>query len=202
MPMVNRKLALCCAITILTSITTTSRADDKAAERAFTLKVLPLLKAKCLGCHGEKPDDLKGDFDVRSRAALLKGGESGEAALVPGKPDDSPLLKAIQWDGLEMPPKENDRLTAAQIELVKEWVAAGGPWPSEAEQQGYREAERAIELNDDGMLMKTSGGLSDEWTFRRYRPEDLWAFRQVKRLKIDEQQLLIAEGKNLNHHES
>ena len=193
--MVNRKLALCCAITILTSIATTSRADDKAAERAFTLKVLPLLKAKCLGCHGEKPDDLKGDFDVRSRAALLKGGESGEAALVPGKPDDSPLVKAIQWDGLEMPPKENDRLTVAQIELVKEWVAAGAPWPSEAEQQGYREAERAIELNDDGILMKTSGGLSDEWTFRRYGPEDLWAFRQVKGLTIDEQRSLIAEVK-------
>ena len=42
-------------------------AATRRAERLFTLKVLPVLKAKCYGCHGDDADDVKGEFDVRSR---------------------------------------------------------------------------------------------------------------------------------------
>lgn len=163
--------------------------------RLFALKVLPLFKEKCLACHGEKPDELKGEFDMRTRAALLKGGESEEPAIVPGKPEQSPLFKAIRWEELEMPPKENDRLTAAQIELVRHWIAAGAPWPDEAAQRKYREEEWSIPVTADGVLVKTSGGLSDNWTYRRYKPEDLWAWRPVKKLTSDDLRVLIEEGK-------
>ena len=74
-------------------------------EQHFTLKVLPLLKSKCLGCHGAAVDDIKGEFDVRTRAGLLSGGESGDPGVVPGDLDSSNLIQAIRWDGLEMPPK-------------------------------------------------------------------------------------------------
>ena len=62
--------------------------------------------------------DLKGEFDLRTRAAAIKGGESGEPAIVPGQPDKSPLYRAVTWedDTLQMPPKENDRLTAEQVD--------------------------------------------------------------------------------------
>jgi len=149
------------------------------AERLFALKIAPLIKRKCLGCHGEDAKDLKGEFDVRSLSGLLKGGESGEASLVPGQPEESPLFSAIKWEGYEMPPKENDRLTAAEIELVRQWIAAGAPWPDDKRQAELRTAEWSIEQNEDGVLVKTSGGLSDEWTYRRYDPADLWSFRPV-----------------------
>lgn len=84
-------------------------ADDEAAERDFTLKVLPVLKARCFACHGEGDKGPRGGLDVRSRDALLKGGDSGEPSLKPGKPDESLVYKAVRWDDLEMPPKENDR---------------------------------------------------------------------------------------------
>ena len=154
-------------------------AVDGAAKQ-FTLKVLPLLKQKCFACHGEKPDDVKGDFDVRSRAGLLKGGESGEPSIVPGKPDQSLLFKAVRWDELEMPPKENDRLTKQQVEIIRTWIDAGAPWPSDAEQKQHRDEERSVVSNADGMIFRTSGGLSDEWTWRRYKPEDLWAFMPIR----------------------
>ena len=99
------------------------------AEKHFTLKVLPILKSKCLGCHGAVADDLKGEFDVRSRETLLAGGESGEPGLIPGDLDGSSLVQAVKWNGLEMPPKENDRLTAQQVAAVERWVAAGAIWP-------------------------------------------------------------------------
>ena len=65
----------------------TGVAADEAAERLFALKIQPLLKDKCLGCHGGDADDVKGEFSVLNREALLRGGESEEAAIIPGNPD-------------------------------------------------------------------------------------------------------------------
>ncbi|MEM8734379.1 MAG: PSD1 and planctomycete cytochrome C domain-containing protein, partial [Planctomycetota bacterium] len=151
-----------------------------AEQRHFTLKVLPLLTEKCLGCHGADTDDLKGEFDVRSLEALLKGGESEEPGLVPGNAADSPIYQAVTWDGLEMPPKENDRLTEEQCEMVRRWIEAGAPWPNEETQDAIRMAEREVKVNDEGTLVSTSGGLSDSWTYRRYRQESIWAFLPVR----------------------
>ncbi|MCB0043513.1 MAG: hypothetical protein KDE23_27690, partial [Caldilinea sp.] len=96
------------AILAITVACPLSAADHTTAEREFTLKVLPLLKEKCLGCHGGDPSDIKGEYSIMDRDHLLSGGESGEAAVVPGQPNESTLLSAIRWEGLEMPPKQND----------------------------------------------------------------------------------------------
>ncbi|MEO9931216.1 PSD1 and planctomycete cytochrome C domain-containing protein [Rhodopirellula bahusiensis] len=149
-------------------------ADD--IDRLFTLKVMPLLTEKCLGCHGTDADDIKGDYDVRNREALLRGGESEEAAIIPGNAEDSPFFWAVNWDGLEMPPKENDRLDEKQIEIVRMWIDAGAPWPSEERQQEIRLEESMVAENEDGVLMATSGGQGDEWTYRRYNKDEVWAF--------------------------
>jgi mono/diheme cytochrome c family protein len=162
--------------------------DDAAnklrAERHFTLNVLPLLKNKCFACHGEKADDIKGELNVTSRAGLLRGGESGDPTLVPGKPEEGLLLAAVRWDGLEMPPKENDRLTQAQIEVLRQWVADGAPWPDAAAQKRLLAAEWANAETEDGVIVPTSGGLSVEWTYRRYKPDDLWAYRPISRPEV------------------
>lgn len=165
--------------------------DSNAIERLFSVKILPLFKAKCLVCHGDKPEKIKGKFDMRDRARLLKGGDSDEAAVVPGHPEKSLLFAAIKWeDDLEMPPKENDRLTAEQIKWVQQWIKGGAPWPSDQAIAKYRKEALAEEITKDGMLVKTSGGLSVTWTNRRYRKEDVWAFLPItsdarKSIKVD-----------------
>lgn len=150
-------------------------------DRHFTLKLLPLLKSKCLGCHGAVGDDIKGEFDIRTRASLLSGGESGDPGVVPGNLDESALIQAVRWDGLEMPPKENDRLTPEQVAVVERWVAAGAPWPDTERQQQILAQERLVIENDEGILVKTSGGLSDTWTYRRYDKSDVWAFQPLRK---------------------
>ncbi|WP_419190110.1 PSD1 and planctomycete cytochrome C domain-containing protein [Stieleria marina] len=155
--------------------------EDVKEAKLFTLKILPLLKEKCLGCHGADPNDIKGDYDVRNREVLLAGGESDEPAIIPGKPDESPFYEAIMWDGMEMPPKENDRLTEEQTKMIRHWIEVGAPWPSEEEQSKIKKAEWSVAENDDGVLVSTSGGLADEWTYRRYQKEDVWAFRSVQK---------------------
>jgi mono/diheme cytochrome c family protein len=163
-------------------------ADITDTDRLFTLKVLPLLKAKCFACHGDDPSKIKGDLNMLSRDGLLKGGESGGHVLAPGKAEASDLFVAVTWENsdLEMPPKENDRLTKEQIELLRNWIDAGAPWPNEEEQKKLREAEWSVVSNEDGVILKTSGGLADAWTYRRYQPEDIWAFQPVKKPVVPE----------------
>ncbi|MDA1162581.1 MAG: PSD1 and planctomycete cytochrome C domain-containing protein [Planctomycetota bacterium] len=164
---------------------------DAPADRLFTLRVLPLLKIKCFGCHGTDPDDVRGDYDIRSREGLLKGGESEEPSVVPGKPAESPLYQAVMWDGIEMPPKENDRLTRTETEYIRQWIAAGAPWPDAETQLKIQQREWSVVENEDGVIVATSGGLADDWTYRRYRAEDIWAFQPLK--KTDVEQAATAE---------
>ena len=105
-------------------------ASFSRAEEVFANRVLPIFREKCFACHGDDADDIRGEFTMLTREGLLRGGESENASLVPGKPQESPLLQAIRWDGLEMPPKENDRLNEQQIAYVEEWIADGAPWPA------------------------------------------------------------------------
>jgi mono/diheme cytochrome c family protein len=153
-----------------------------ADERQFVDHVLPVLPAKCWACHGNEPQKLKGDLDLRPRAGLLQGGASGQPALVAGQPLASPLwlsASRAHADWSAMPPKANDQLSAEQLAALKTWIAAGAPWPS---------AERIAELKKlaapapaVGIVVATSGGLAPEWTERRYAPADVWAFRAPAR---------------------
>ncbi|MCA9268459.1 MAG: PSD1 domain-containing protein, partial [Planctomycetales bacterium] len=173
------------------------------AEREFTLQVLPLLKAKCLGCHGGDPKEIKGEFSVVDRRLLLQGGESGDPAIVPGKPNEGTLLAALRWEGdLEMPPKENDRLTAEQIATVERWIKAGAPWPDEQQQAAYREEARRHATSGEGTRVVTAGGTSPEWTERRYQPDDVWSFGPVKRMTSDELQSLLGQREAIDQSPS
>ena len=101
----------------------------KAATRVTEREVMAtILGAKCLPCHGRRRQE--GQLDLRTRASLLRGGNSGPA-IVPGEPDDSLLVRRIVAE--EMPPPELQEefsvrgLTSNELEKLRSWVAAGAP---------------------------------------------------------------------------
>ena len=165
---------------VLTSVAAGVQAapPDGGADRLFATRVLPALKDKCFACHGGDPAKIKGGFDLTSRDALLKGGDSGPA-VVPGKPSDSPVVAAVARTDPDtaMPPKENDKLTPEQVEAVRMWVEGGAPWPSAEKLDALAKADQWNATG--GVTVRTSGGLSADWTDRRYKPDDLWAYRAV-----------------------
>ncbi|WP_165073897.1 PSD1 and planctomycete cytochrome C domain-containing protein [Paludisphaera rhizosphaerae] len=104
-------------------------ADPRAqAERIrfFEQEIRPILATKCQSCHGAEKQ--KGGLRLDSREALLQGGETGPA-VAPGKPDESPLIEAVRYEGLEMPP--NGKLEDKQVAAIARWVAEGAAWPAE-----------------------------------------------------------------------
>ncbi len=102
------------------------------AEQAvnFARDVKPLLAQRCFRCHSSLEQEANLRLD--SVSAILKGGDGG-AIVVPGKSDESRLIAAVERRGeLKMPP-EGEPLTAQQIGILRAWINAGAPAPSEAE---------------------------------------------------------------------
>ena len=171
----------------LAVLSTSIRAAEKpSAEELFIRRVAPLFNEKCLACHGNDEQKIKAGFDMRTRAGLLKGGDSEKPSIVPGKPDASPLYLAVtrlheddNWT--PMPPKEADKLTTEQIGWIKQWIAGGAPWPDAARVKELTAANANKWSAEDGVVVKTSGGLSAEWSNRKYKPEGLWAYQPVKK---------------------
>lgn len=107
---------------------TPAAAGEPADERAafFESRIRPLLVEHCYECHSGKSDEVKGGLRLDSRAGVLKGGDSGPA-VEPGKPDESLLIQAVRYEGLEMPP--TGKLPAAVVADFATWVAAGAVDP-------------------------------------------------------------------------
>lgn len=95
----------------------------------FDKDIKGLVEASCLKCHGaEKP---KSKYRVDSREAFIKGGESEEAAVVPGKSEKSPVIHYVAdlIEDMEMPPTDKrdkyPKLTAEQIGILRAWIDQG-----------------------------------------------------------------------------
>lgn len=125
------------------------RAQDEHV-RFFETDIRPLLIEHCSRCHGAEKQS--GGLRIDSREALLRGGETGPAA-VPGNPSESLMVQAVRRGGdLEMPPDK--RLTEPQVAALAEWIRLGLPWPQAQPQLATTREERA----------------RDHWAFQPLRP--------------------------------
>ena len=127
--------ALCFALSLPAFLNPVARGDapapaaappvDPAQAEFFEKNVRPVLAANCYACHGK--DAQQAGLRVDSRAALLKGGDSG-TALVPGDPNKSLLVTTVQHSGkIKMP--QGGKLKDDEIAALAAWVKMGAPWP-------------------------------------------------------------------------
>ena len=95
----------------------------------FENQVRPILVAKCYECHSQDSKILQGGLLLDSKPGWLKGGDSGQV-VVPGKPDESLLVRAVRYTKVEhvqMPPK--GKMSDAEVEVLTQWVRRGAPDP-------------------------------------------------------------------------
>ncbi|MDX2032151.1 MAG: PSD1 and planctomycete cytochrome C domain-containing protein [Blastocatellia bacterium] len=101
---------------------------QSSGEDLFEKKIRPVLATHCYACHSTKLKAPMGGLALDTKAGLLKGGDSGPA-IVPGRPAESRLLRAMRYNdpNLRMPP--TSQLPAAVIADFEQWIAAGAPDP-------------------------------------------------------------------------
>ncbi len=118
------------SIAVILSFTAGAWGASLGADSAefFETKIRPVLASNCYSCH---QDSKLGGLRLDSRDAMLKGGNSG-AALLPGDPDKSLLIKAVRQTDPKLKMPMGGRLKDNEIEDLTAWVKAGAIWPDAA----------------------------------------------------------------------
>ena len=125
------------------------RADDQktiAPEKLefFEAKIRPVLIKHCYECHSATSEEISGSLLVDSAVGLLQGGDSGPA-VVSGKPDESPLIEALRYETVEMPP--DGRLPKSVVEDFARWIQMGAPDPrTDSPPPGVIKPQQTIDL--------------------------------------------------------
>jgi len=99
----------------------------------FQKDVQPILSEHCTLCHGVDAGQRQGGLRLDQREAALQGGDSASAAIVPGQPDGSELVRRItssDADEVMPPPSHNKPLSPKQIETLRQWIADGAAYQS------------------------------------------------------------------------
>ena len=122
--------------------------------------IAPILRTYCAGCHNDA--DREGEFSVETFASLNKGGDKG-ATLKPGDPESSLLVKLIEGRSKpSMPPKDEPRVPAAELALLRQWIADGAPGPQRNE---------SLLKNLVVPEVATGRGVARPWTAVEYSPD-------------------------------
>ncbi|MBA4065591.1 MAG: hypothetical protein C0501_18130 [Isosphaera sp.] len=163
------------AAAVLTAVPPAAPAADKdEAAKFFEASVRPILVAQCVKCHG--PEKQKGGLRLDSGEAALKGGDAGPA-VVPGKPDASPLIHAVRYGDVQMPPA--GKMSDAEIAALEKWVKDGAVWPG----------AKAGGMVPAGHAARKPGTITDEdrawWAFRPVAPVAVPGTRHPARNAVD-----------------
>ncbi len=129
------------ALPLVLLVPSLSLAADPGLE-LFENKIRPVLVKHCYECHSTEGKKTKGGLIVDSREGLLKGGDSGPA-LVPGKVNESLLIKALRHDGVEMPP--SGKLSDEIVNDFARWVRIGAPDPRKAASPAVKAMGMSVE---------------------------------------------------------
>ena len=114
----------------------------------YQKQIQPLLQQHCYKCHGPETQESGIRFDRRS--ALLRGGDTGHPAIVPGDPTKSHLLAVLSPESEARMPPDGPYLTQAEIRMLKRWISEGANWPNQ-------------------MHLKASDVTSDHWSLQQIK---------------------------------
>jgi hypothetical protein len=96
----------------------------------FSRQIRPILSENCIACHGPDDKGRKGKLRLDDEQDA-KRDRKGEFVILPGKPEQSELIKRIESDDPDEvmpPPKQHKTIPPAQLALLKEWIRQGAPW--------------------------------------------------------------------------
>jgi len=110
-----------------------SSTQPLAPDTSFSRDIQPILADNCYFCHGPDTSKRKAGlrFDTQDGAFTALGKQKDHFAIVAGHPDQSALIERIFSDDPDdqmPPPNSNRKLSVAQKQLLKQWIADGAKW--------------------------------------------------------------------------
>jgi mono/diheme cytochrome c family protein len=138
-------IVLIVTVSLIDSLSRNLKAqDDREGVAFFEQRIRPVLVKHCYSCHSAQADKLRGSLLLDSRAGWKKGGDSGQAAIVPGEPNESPMIQMVrhQLPGQEMPPNQEKLPENVVADLVA-WVSMGAPDPRNEEHTVPKRADKS-----------------------------------------------------------
>lgn len=135
---------------IALSFTLLAPGGQAAEEVRFNADIRPIFAKHCTACHGGVKE--AGGISLIFRERVLMEGESGNIAVVPGKPEKSELIKRIRStdpDEVMPKPKHGDPLSSTDIATLERWISQGAKWeehwafekPVEAPPAGLKQSD-------------------------------------------------------------
>ena len=124
-------LHTCVALVVALSLSANAAETKPSKTIDFARQIRPILSDNCFACHGPDDKARKGKLRLDLREDLLKPAKSGKMPVVPGKVEESELLRRIHStdsDDVMPPAKFGKTLSEAQKDLLKRWVAEGAVW--------------------------------------------------------------------------
>ena len=104
-------------------------APDAAGIAFFEQNVRPVLQQRCFKCHSAQAEKLQGGLHLDSRPGWQQGGDSGQV-IIPGKPDESLLVRGRYSDDEETQMPPGGKLPESEIAALTEWVRLAPPIPA------------------------------------------------------------------------
>lgn len=134
--MLKSVCGMCLLLATVCIVGHTARGNDVDFER----DIAPILEDNCWYCHGE--DETESGLRLDLRPGLLRGGDSGLPAVVPGEAAKSYLLDVVKHldEDFKMPPDE-DKLAEDDIALLQKWIEEGAVWPGQMDIAEVEESE-------------------------------------------------------------
>ena len=136
MPCHQRRWNVClrAAVTIAVVATLWGGAVSVQADEPVDFQgvIRPILVDHCFQCHGPDPGTREADLRLDVREQAIAELESGETAVVPGKPDESALWQRVSSNDpdMVMPPVEQQNpLNSTQLAAIRKWIAEGADYP-------------------------------------------------------------------------
>jgi hypothetical protein len=121
----NKKVVLVITSMVAAVIIFTFSTDHHAID--FNTEVKPIFNNKCISCHGGVKR--KAGFSLLFRTEAMANTESGKPAIIPGKPDQSELIRRITLnDPEERMPYKHEPLSNKEIGILRQWIKQGAPW--------------------------------------------------------------------------
>jgi WD40 repeat protein len=167
-PLVLAGALLAFAAPYLSAAEPPAEAPKVPAEVSYYRDVRRVFQQHCQGCH--QPAKPLGGFVMTDYADLLKTGDHLKVGVVPGQPDKSFIVEQIESkpDKKAVMPKNADPLPAAEVEIVKKWIAAGAKDDTPTNVRDSINAEHppvydlppvitSIDFSPDGKLLAVAG---------------------------------------------